>query len=401
MDDVKKFLGAGCTRVAYSLGNGWCEKVPIKGREEAGIIQNKTEYENFKLGAKFGCFPKVKSHSRDFSRIVVEECAPICDFDLMKYFETGYLKAVKTDIIDKYKIPAARFIGLDIFGFIEELRSETIKASGFGIESILKLADEIHDFDSLLAFLDTASAVPLEQRRFFNTNCTIARVALDEIPVVRRVVSFWIKNRDKLYIRDLWNTSQYGQNQYGEIVVVDAGYTKKLANSEHFKRVSIDKTNYTTTEDLDTFNGKSCAEMFSDSGSPVKWKFFTSRGTEYVLSAAGQSQRIKKAGLKDDGLHSWTDKLLFVDEQDAINAMNKMTEIMQTLTPVKIESSFEPGSKLDIQQLVEDQWKTQLSIVVRDVEPKIGKNVLEFSFDGDYIVKGFHAGHDVVRMKQF
>ena len=342
----KIFLGAGSTRIAYSLENGWCEKVPIKGREEAGIIQNKIEYENFKLGAKFNCFPKIKSHNKDFSSIIVEECSPIDESFLLKYFETGYLKIVKSKIIDKYQTSIAKFIGFDIFGFIEELNSQMIKTYGVTDENILKFVDDIHDFNSLLDFLNMVN---------FILKFAIVRVAIEEIPIVKNIISFWIENKDKLYIRDLWNLTQYGINQNGDVVVVDAGYTKNLANSRHFSRVTIDKRNYVISKDLYTFNGKRCDEILSSNGSPIKWKFFTSKGTEYVLSALGQSQRIKNAGLADDGLYSWTDKLLFVDEKDAIDAMNKMSEIAQTLTPIKIESTFESGSKLDIQQLVKDQ----------------------------------------------
>lgn len=119
-----------------------------------------------------------------------------------------------------------------------------------------------------------------------------------------------------------------------------------------------------------------------------------------MLSAEHQARRIKQAGLNDDGLHPWMDHMVFVGEQDAINATNTMVNIQRTLTPVKLETTWESGTKLDIQKLVQDQWQTQLSVTIQDTKPQIGKNVLEFMLDG-CIVKTFHAGHDVTKLKHF
>jgi hypothetical protein len=58
------------------------------------------------------------------------------------------------------------------------------------------------------------------------------------------------------------------------------------------------------------------------------------------------------------------------------------------------------GSKLNIQKLVLGQWQTQLSVVIQDTNPQLGKNVLEFTLDGS-IVKQFHAGHEVTKLKHF
>ena len=174
-----------------------------------------------------------------------------------------------------------------------------------------------------------------------------------------------------------------------------------MANSGHFKRGKVEK-NAIKTDSFDEFNGERCTEILSKHGAPVEWKFYTSHGTEYVLSSIGEGRRIKQAGLQDDGLHMWTDKMVFVDEQDAVSAMNTMCSIQRTLTPVKISTSWEPNSTLDIQKLVGGAWQTQLSVVIQDTKPTVGKNVLEFMLDGDQgIVKAFHAGHDVTKLKHF
>ena len=45
-------------------------------------------------------------------------------------------------------------------------------------------------------------------------------------------------------------------------------------------------------------------------------------------------------------------------------------------------------------------WQTQLSVVIQNDKLEVGKNVLEFNLDGS-LIKNFHAGHDVVKIKHF
>lgn len=401
-----KFLGAGCSRLAYSLGDGWCLKKPINERFEAGAWQNKLEYENFKLGEEENlvCFPKTKSHSEDWSEIVVEECKLVASEDeLFNAFTTSWpeelRESIQVNALPHLKMPLSQFIGFWMLGWLEDMNLEAAKtvipdASEEDLSELVpfKTVDDIAKFLDIMA---KSIASPLRGHA-----CLVAS-AIGRSQVLLDILKFKLAHPERLYIRDIWNLKQWGLAKDGKLVVIDAGYCHEMANSSHFKRGKVEK-NAIKSDSFDEFNGERCTEILSKHGAPVEWKFYTSHGTEYVLSSIGEGRRIKQAGLQDDGLHMWTDKMVFVDEQDAVSAMNTMCSIQRTLTPVKISTSWEPRSTLDIQKLVGGAWQTQLSVVIQDTKPTIGKNVLEFMLDGDQgIVKSFHAGHDVTKLKHF
>ena len=400
---VKQFLGSGCSRSVWSLGNKTCVKIPIEDRKEAGILQNKLEYENFKLGEAedLHCFPKAISHNEDFSEIIVEECRHIKnDSELIDSF--SFPEEIKKHIEAAMKASNsptfAQFIGFWIFGWLEGMSIEHVvnsscsKLSRDALEKVLpfKNLNDIYDFLGMLIKSDTS----------ITTHARLVYILLNHSNFLLDVLKFKLNHPSNLFIRDLWNIKQFGISDDGHLVVIDAGYNIEIANSKHFAKNGALKKEVKCSEDLDTFNGEECNKITSPTGSPIEWKFFTSRGTEYVLSSEKQARRIKQAGLNDDGLHPWMDRMVFVDEKDAIDAMNTMARIQQTLTPVKLDTDWMCGSKLNIQKLVLGQWQTQLSVVIQDTNPQLGKNVLEFTLDGS-IVKQFHAGHDVTKLKHF
>lgn len=397
-----KFLGAGCSRMAYSVGDGICLKVPIKERVEVGIWQNKLEYENFRIGRDFKlvCFPKPKRHNRDFSKIWVEECKTFkTEQDFLDALDlpaewTNHLVGAST----MCNIPVAQFIGFYIFGWLEETTAEQAVNMTMD-EADRKTMAELLPFktmNDISSFLDIARR---GNTAWSSHACLVANV-IARSQVLLDVLKFKIAHPERLYIKDIWNFNQWGLSSSGKLVVIDAGYNHTIANSHHFNRGGCLVKDAIRSDDLETFNGVKCSEIFSKTGSPVEWKFFTSHGTEYILSSVGQARRIKQAGLNDDGLYPWMDKMVFVEEKDAIDAMNTIVNIQKTLTPVKVLTSWEPQTKLDIQKLVNDQWQTQLSVVIQNDKPEVGKNVLEFNLDGS-LIKNFHAGHDVVKIKHF
>ena len=411
-DKNKVFLGSGCSRMAWSFGDGTCLKMPIKVRLEAGIWQNKLEYENFELAEKEGlvCFPKAIDHNRNFTKIVVEECSLIeDDSNFLKAFNLPekHCELVQTALKSSETPTFSQFVGFWILGWLEEMTIEqayslnrSYPVYSIGSEKLsygdLEKIMPFEDLDDIFVFLELISDRDVK----LNAHAALVRSILDKSKFLCDILRFKLAHPNRLFIKDLWNIGQYGISQTGKLVVIDAGYNHAIANSKHFARggnvIKISKK----TEDFDTFNGEICSKIHSPTGSPVEWKFFTSRGTEYILSSENQARRIKQAGLNDDGLYPWMDRMVFVDEQDAIDAMNTIVSIQRTLTPVKLETTWESGTKLDIQKLVQDQWQTQLSVTIQDTKPQIGKNVLEFMLDG-CIVKSFHAGHDVTKLKHF
>ena len=397
-----KFLGAGCSRMAYSVGDGICLKVPIKEQSEVGIWQNKLEYENFRIGrdSKLICFPKPKRHNRDFSKIWVEECKTFKTEQ--EFLDALDLPAEWTDHLVRAsamcKIPVAQFIGFYIFGWLEETTAE--QAVNMTVDEENRRAiSELFPFKTMSDICSFLEIVGRGCTAWENHACFVASI-IARSQVLLDVLKFKVAHPERLYIKDIWNLNQWGLSSSGKLVVIDAGYNYTIANSQHFNRGGCLVKDVVKSDDLETFNGVKCSEIFSKTGSPVEWKFFTSHGTEYILSSAGQARRIKQAGLNDDGLHPWMDKMVFVEEKDAVDAMNTIVNIQKTFTPVKVLTSWKPQTKLDIQKLVNDQWQTQLSVVIQSDKPEIGKNVLEFNLDGS-LIKNFHAGHDVVKIKHF
>lgn len=72
-DNGLKFIAAGMTRRAFER-DGKCVKLPVPGREDAAVGQNRAEYRNFVLARSLGlvCFPEAYSISEDGTELVEE-----------------------------------------------------------------------------------------------------------------------------------------------------------------------------------------------------------------------------------------------------------------------------------------------------------------------------------------
>jgi len=62
--------------------------------------------------------------------------------------------------------------------------------------------------------------------------------------------------------------------------------------------------------------------------------------------------------------------------------------------PTRIESDWH--SQLSVQSIGKDgKWETACKIDQLSANPVVGQHVLEFTFDGDNIIRSWHPGHDV------
>ena len=78
------------SRRTYLLENNTVLKVPIKGREQAGIAQNKNEFECYNLAKSLGlsCFPEVLSINDNGTELVSKYAKTIKDdYELSSYLE--------------------------------------------------------------------------------------------------------------------------------------------------------------------------------------------------------------------------------------------------------------------------------------------------------------------------
>lgn len=91
------FLGAGMTRRVYSLNSKMCIKIPIEGREDATILQNKAEFENMNLAFSnnLACFPRVYKLSDNGKELVMQKCESLPNNGLLESEAKKILEAAK------------------------------------------------------------------------------------------------------------------------------------------------------------------------------------------------------------------------------------------------------------------------------------------------------------------
>lgn len=136
---------------------------------------------------------------------------------------------------------------------------------------------------------------------------------------LKDLLKFTMLKKLDFALEDLWNYSQWAilGKTHKRFVVIDAGFSKKVQESGHYTRprpIPLGNMIQTTLPEQNsrTFNGQSIDNIQDPHGKGIKSKFFTSKMSEYILSSDNMSRRIKKAGLQDDGLYQWSDKLVFM-----------------------------------------------------------------------------------------
>ena len=397
----KRFIKCGMSRKTYSLGKGRVLKVPIEGREEAGIIQNRNEIECYANSVNLGlnCFPKIISLSEDGKELVAQQANIISSETELNMFLNTLLR--------KYNCSndtTATTLAYFCFGIDQLLRQHLIingptKANKDDfIVFCKKIVENQNQIDN---------GVPSYLTQFFGLRilrAAIALLALDMLAndhgrfnVFGEMIIFCLAHPNSLVYADFWNKDQWGliDNRY---VILDAGFSKKLQGSEHYRsiqRIPLEACQLSYPEqNSQTFNGQKLVEIHDPKGKSIDYKFFTSKNTEYILSAGGMSRRIKKACLNDDGLYDWTDKLVFTDYAHLREIMNVINTNGQKHEPTQIK--FKKNEMLVNSINSSGRWTTTYKLSDFSLKPEIGKHMLEFKFDGDQgIISKWHPGHDV------
>ena len=380
-------IGAGMSRLAYSDGNGTCVKVPVKYREGAGIMQNRAEADMLRAGAGLGVFPDFYSISPDGRELAVEECAGIAESGLSEHF-------------DRYNrgILAAAGANLGDFGC-----GTALQRVAWGMSLFDRNADDVdarlHAEDALKKVGRWPHADPKEG------NLAIAGVVAKRVSEGRddpwtRLVRFWLERRD-FVLQEMWHDGQWGvRRSTVEFLVVDVGFTKAVQNSAHYRRDAVllppDKAEMGVPG---RFCGRPLSEVFSPKGAAVAYCFKTSKGSEYVLAEDRMSQRVKKAGLADDGLHRWMDRSVFVEYADVVRIMDEFRRNLAGQRPTRI---IEAGRKwLALQTLdASGRWYNSLCLPDAVRFPVKGRHVCEFMLDENNVVKCYHPGHDVTEITE-
>lgn len=256
---------------------------------------------------------------------------------------------------------------------------------------------QVDDFDTVTFYYDfrKRSVISLAAR------VTSAEGAKENelAAALAQLLRFTFATGGNFALEELWNARQWGFAQGSRLVALDAGFSRDEQRSGHYSssRVTPLGEGVSTTmpsDASDTFNGKPLSRIRDPKGNGVRCKFFTSKNTEYILSDGNMARRIKKAGLRDDGLYQWTDRMSFVGRDTVFAVMREIGRNNERQMPTKVDSDWK--SWLTLSSINGDgEWETTYSTNDISSDPALGKHVLEFNFDGDGIVKGYHPGHDV------
>lgn len=386
-------VGSGMSRLAYSDGNGICVKVPVKGREKVGILQNRAEAECLRLDSESGIFPKLYSISDDGKTLAVEECPCIHrKFGEPFYGHTYVFQSNNEDILK-----AAGNVPIGDFGC-----RTAVQRVAWGLRVLDAYANIPDIFDQVVSIPKWSDRLSAEQKNDLKITATVVKNVLDgKKDPWSKLVRFWEKHRHLVVLQEMWHDRQWGvRPSTGEFVVIDAGFTKAVQATKHYQRDTVvlppDKAE---TGVSGRFCGKPFVEIFSPKGAAVAYGFKTSRGSEYILAKDRMSQRVKKAGLPDDGLHRWMDRAVFVEYSDLTKIMDEFRRNLGDQRPTRI---VEAGRKWLALQTLDSSGKWYNSLCLPDAVriPVKGRHVCEFMLDENNIVKCYHPGHDVTEITE-
>lgn len=386
-------VGSGMSRLAYSDGNGVCVKVPVKGCEKVGILQNRAEAECFRRGADLGIFPKLHAISDNGKTLAVEECPCIH----RKLGEPFYGHACVFQLYNEDILKASGNVPIGDFGCIT-----AVQRVAWGLRVLDMYAHELNIFEQVIAAAARPNRPVTAQENDISIAATIVKNVIDgKNDPWSKLVRFWKCNRNMMVLQEMWHDRQWGvRPSTGEIVVIDAGFTKAVQGSEHYQRDRILlPPDMAETGVPGRFCGKPLAEIVSPKGAGVAYNFKTSKGSEYVLAKDRMSQRIKKAGLADDGLHRWMDRAVFVEYADVVKIMDEFRHNLAEQRPTRI---IEAGKKWLALQTLNSSGKWYNSLCLPDAVrfPVKGRHVCEFMLDENNIVKCYHPGHDVTEITE-
>ena len=395
------------SRRTYLLENNTILKVPIEGREQAGIAQNKNEFECYNLAKSLGlsCFPEVLSISEDGTELVSNYAETIKDdYELSSYLEYMLNELQITINWNKlqFTICQVDFSMLAYFCFgIDQLLKQY-----FAINKIEK--SNVNDFIKFCriciendqnnqVLLTDFFGIPIIREHITALALNMLEYNQCRYNVFGDLIRFCLAYPKHFVYADCWNYSQYGiiDDNY---VIIDSGFSEELQTSKHYysyKRIDIKECQLTYPgQNTYTFNGQPLSEIYDPNQKRIISKFFTSHNSEYILSADGMSRRIKKANLSDDGLYSWTDKLIFTSYDNLQDVVYIIRQNMKKNKPTQIK--FDNNVMFVNSINSNGEWETIKQLNDFSLTPEIGKYVLEFKFDGnDGIISKHHPGHDV------
>lgn len=398
------------SRRTYLLENNTVLKVPIKGREQTGIAQNKNEFECYNLAKSLGlsCFPEVLSVNDNGTELVSKYAKTIKDdYELSSYLEYILNEHQLTINWNKlqFTIPnQLNFSMLAYFCFgIDQLlkqyfainKTEKSNVNDFIMFCRICIENEQNNYDYVL--LTDFFGIPIIREHIAVLALNILEYNHDRYNVFGDLIKFCLAYPKQFVYADCWNYSQYGiiDDNY---VIIDSGFSKELQTSKHYysyKRIDINECHLTyPKQNTYTFNGQPLSEIYDPNQKKIISKFFTSHNSEYILSASGMSRRIKKANLSDDGLYSWTDKLIFTSYDNLQDVVYLIQQNMKKHKPTQIK--FDNNVMLVKSINSNGEWETIKQLNDFSLIPEIGKYVLEFKFDGnDGIISKYHPGHSV------
>lgn len=158
-----------------------------------------------------------------------------------------------------------------------------------------------------------------------------------------------------------------------------------------------------------TFNGQNLSEIVSPKGGKVSKKFYTSQGSEYIITEDGFARRIKSnQGKGDHGLHEWNDgHTVFLDPSVGFDKvkMERIRDVFPQAIPTMTDRGLmflAPKNGKWEAIRTEELFPTSVKngtipsgeyIIQATSKPKLGYTLFEYNRDPKNF--WFHPGHDV------
>lgn len=326
-------------------------KKPIPERFKAGLIQNATEVENYRIAKKAGlsCFANVTWNSRDKSEIRSERCAFVNHDDFDRRYRNDFLRCGMAPNDDLLKFFAWR----TTFAFNRILDA----AEKRGIKRKVNKIVGFLDLEKDILLSGGSPTLNLIVDMFLNRN--------ENLKLFRDIFSFSIENKNRLLVDDLWQPSQYGLTKYGNIVVIDYGYSVDLSKSELYG-ISKKKTNI--NPDMKEFKSS-----------------FQIGNLLFMVDSENRTQ------MKDtDGIW-WTKstKTVYVSPETAVSAIKSVRSRVDFNRVFRVESKW--ATSLVFEELANEKRTPLTNEILFSVEPKPGLVPLELYLTEDNVVRNFYT----------
>lgn len=400
----RRFVGAGSSRIVFDRGDGYVVKEPLDGNDFMGQRQNLTEMRAIRYAMDHGLthVPFLKDCPvQNMDGIVVEHARPMTES------ETEELEVSAGLALGKSEEESAKRRDGELTNLMELM---------FGIDEFLSFCE--HDVG-----IDTSADFGAEtEKRGFGDWKWVMRGSGHPIPVSRiaRSVMFLMLNgleerfgvlHDMLALKlhhnpalsmsDLAMQSQYGivsRDGKDVVVCIDIGLTKADADAVRSESgCRIGPLVSDPCKDGTVFCGRPTYDMKDEDGYGVTHWFTTERGSEYVFTECGITQRAMRNGLPEDGVYSWSTGTFFLDADAVVSFLDYIGGMSSCKSVLRVDRMADKPRFRTLDRST-GAW-TEDGGVIRSGRvsaiPEKGMHPLELFTNVNGVLYGWHVGHPI------